>query len=68
MVNPTRVPEVFTEALELLNLTDINNGVKPVITVSLEWVNDDTINDLDKDIGEDSSYLLVDFNATQYKG
>ena len=51
-----------------LNLTDINNGVKPVITVSLEWVNDDSVNDLDKDIGADSSYLLVDFNATQYKG
>ena len=51
-----------------LNLTDINNGVKPVITVSLEWVNDDNVNDLDKDIGADSSYLLVDFNATQYKG
>ena len=51
-----------------LSLTEINNNVKPVITVYLSWVNDDTINDLDRDIDDDSNFLLIDFNATQYKG
>ncbi len=51
-----------------LSLTDINNNVKPVITVYLEWINDDSINDLEKDINDDNSFLLIDFNATQYKG
>lgn len=51
-----------------LSLTEINNNIKPVITVHLEWVNDDTINDLDRDISDDSKFLLIDFNATQHKG
>ena len=51
-----------------LSLTEINNNVKPVITVYVSWVNDDTINDLDRDIDDDNNFLLIDFNATQYKG
>lgn len=51
-----------------LNLNEINNNVKPVITVYLSWINDDSINDLDRDIDDDSNFLLIDFNATQYKG
>ena len=45
MVNPTRAPEVFAEALELLNLADINdlnrtrNALLRMIARERKWSN-----------------------------
>lgn len=49
-------------------LNDINNGLKPQIIVDVEWENDDSINDLEREISSQEDYLLIKFKATQYKG
>ncbi len=49
-------------------LSDIDRDLKPRIILDVEWENDDDVNDLDREITSQEDYLLIKFNATQYKG
>lgn len=49
-------------------LNDITNGLKPRIVVDVEWENDDSVNDLEREITSQEDYLLIKFKAIQYKG
>ncbi len=49
-------------------LSDINNGLKPKVIVDVEWENDENVNDLEREITSQEDYILIKFNATQYKG
>ena len=50
----------------IISLADINNGVKPVISIPVEWVNDDLAgNDV---VSDNAKFLDLSLEATQYMG
>ena len=51
----------------ILSLDDINAGIKPVITINIEWVNDEAMNERDSGDVDDALIELV-FTAIQYNG
>ena len=52
----------------IISLDDIKNNKTITISLDIEWINDDEINDLDKNIKSLDDYIVINFNATQYRG
>ena len=52
----------------IISIDDIKNEKETTISLDIEWINDDTVNDLDKNISSLDDYIVINFNASQYRG
>ena len=51
----------------LINKSDLASNTTRDLVLSLEWINDDNINDLETELTDDQ-FLQVNFRAVQYRG
>lgn len=52
----------------IITLDMIKSGVKPSLVIDVSWVNDDNVNDLEREVESIEDYLLIKFKASQYRG
>jgi len=51
----------------VISKSDLGNDLTRSVVLSLSWVNDDGVNDLETEL-TDSQYIQVNFRAVQYRG